>query len=401
MASPKIYKPKPVKRPMKRSVAFLLAASLLLSLSPVRKAQAWPFCVTACGMTAAPSWSLHQTILQGGLEAMDNWIWFLMSQLQAALVKYANQGSNDQQNIINSMAALNDGQNAASFAADRSEAVVASAMEIRPSVSACATNQATTKAFGAMLGLTSDSFLPDAGTSARSAMSQAETDTFNTTWSNAPGSPGQNGRLAYMTSRSEQRIARYNNPASTGLTTAASIAPDADLTPVETILAKQRFNTADEETAAQDVIFNLMGDAVQDSVRGNVLVRSDGRTQFILRQQDSARLNLAATILSGLVARRHVNPETGKSELEMNADAAAFVMSPTKALEESQSIAEQSKSGNLDKVEAMVGDASRQLFVLQTYMEQWAAIKAVSLAMDIKANSARGAGVGARSVLQP
>lgn len=388
-------------RTRKIGLSLLLIFALVFLNVPVKKAQAWPFCETACGMTAEPSWALHQSIVEGGLEALDEWIWFLMSELQSALVKYANQGSNDQQNIVTSMSALNDHVEQSSFAADRSEAVVDTALQIRPSVSACATNQATTKAFGAMLGLSSDSFLPDAGTSARSAMSTAESTVYNATWSNAPGTAGQNGRLAYLTDRYQNRIARYNNQDSTGLTTSASIAPDADLTPVTTILTKLRFDNADEETAAEDSVFNLMGDAVSDSIRGNILVRSDGRTQFLLREQEKARLNLASTILTGLVERRRVNAETGKSELELNADAAAFVMTPNKALDEGSADSEQSKSANLDKVISMVGDASRQLFVLQTYMEQWAAIKAVGLAMDIKSNSARGAGVGTRTILQP
>ncbi len=280
------------------------------------------------------------------------------------------------------------------------EARIATAMEIRPSETGCAANQESNKLMGIMLGLNSGSasFLPDTGTTARQGMAQAESNTFNTTWSNAAGTAGEKGRLAYMNDRYNQRIARYNNNAATGLATAPSIAADADLTPLETIMAKQDLNNPDDLTAAQDVVFNLVGDAVDDPVRGQALIRSEGRGSAVLRNQQSARLNLSSTILQGMVERRRNNPTTGKSEQAFNAEAANYTSSATRALDIAKNNAEQGKSANLDTLVAMIGDASRQLFVMQTFMEQWAALKAVSLAIDVKTNSAGNAGVGVRTL---
>lgn len=395
--------------PRRAGLLLLLSVFFLFSGLPVKKAYSNHPCLVACGMTAPTSWALHQSIMMAGLAAMDEWIAYLMSQFQTALVKYANQGSNNLQNTLNSMSAMNDHVEASSFAADRASVTVDTALHISPSMTACATNQATTKMFGAMFGLISDSYLPNQVNSARFAMRIAE-NRFNGIFSNSNSTPAEMGRLSYTSDRYEMsRIPRYNNPATTGLTSTASIAPDADLTPVDTILAKVRFASMDEETAAEDTVLNLVGDAVEDSIRGNVLVRSDGRTQFMLRMQQNARFNLASTILSGTVERRKINNynsqsidyQNGKSELELSADSVAFVMSPNKAQEDGNAGARQTKSANLDTLIALMGDSSRELFVLQTYLEQWAAIKATSLAMDIKAHSARGAGVSARTLLQP
>lgn len=387
-------------RLMHRLVAIVLICSLLVPVLPVRRAQAGHPCLIACGMTAPPAWALHEAILMAGLEAFEDWLWYLMSLLQAALTKYANQGSNNGQNMIQSMSGLQDHVDNTEFANTMAEARVETAMEIRPSQTGCSANQETNKLVGIMLGLNSGSasFLPSTGTTARQGMAQAESGTFNTTWSNAPGTPGEKGRLAYMNARYNQRIARYNNNAATGLATAPSIAPDADLTPLETIMGKQDLTDPNDLTAAQDVVFNLVGDAVDDPVRGQALIRSEGRGSSILRNQQSARLNLSSTILQGMVERRRNNPTTGKSEQEFNAEAANYSDSATRALEIAKGNAEQGKSANLDTLVAMIGDASRQLFVMQTFMEQWAALKAVSLAIDVKASSAGTASVAARSI---
>lgn len=383
-----------------RLVAVALICSLLVPALPLRRAQAAHPCLIACGMTAPPVWALHESIVMGGLAAFDEWLWYLMSLLQSSLTKYANQGSNDEQNLVNSVSGLQDHVDTTGFANSMAEARIATAMEIRPSETGCAANQESNKLMGIMLGLNSGSasFLPDTGTTARQGMAQAESNTFNTTWSNAAGTAGEKGRLAYMNDRYNQRIARYNNNAATGLATAPSIAADADLTPLETIMAKQDLNNPDDLTAAQDVVFNLVGDAVDDPVRGQALIRSEGRGSAVLRNQQSARLNLSSTILQGMVERRRNNPTTGKSEQAFNAEAANYTSSATRALDIAKNNAEQGKSANLDTLVAMIGDASRQLFVMQTFMEQWAALKAVSLAIDVKTNSAGNAGVGVRTL---
>ena len=392
-----------VRRPRRltnRLVAVVLVCSLLVPALPVRRAQAAHPCIIACSETAPPAWALHMSIVLAGLEAFDAWLWYLMSLLQASLTKYANQGSNNGQNMVESMSALKDQVDNTEFANAVADAKVETAMEIRPSETGCAANQETNKLMGIMLGLNAGSFLPSTGTTARQGMAQAESNTFNTIWSNAPRTPGENGRLAYMNNRYTQRIARYNNNAATGLATAPSIAADADLTPLETIMGKQDLTDPDDLTAAQDVVFNLVGDAVDDPVRGQALVRSEGRGAAVLRNQQSSRFNLSSTILQGMVERRRNNPTTGKSEQTFNADAANYSGSATRALDIAKDNAEQGKSANLDTLVTMIGGASRQLFVMQTLMEQWAALKAVGLAIDVKSNSAGNAGVTARTINQ-
>ncbi len=383
-----------------RLIAVVLIGTLLVPALPVRRSQAAHPCLIACGGTAPPAWTMHESIVMAGLEALDGWLWYLMSLLQSSLTKYANQGSNNGQNVIQSMSGLQDHVDNTEFANSVAEAKIATAMEIRPSETGCAANQETNKLMGIMLGLNSGSasFLSSTGTTARQGMGQAESDTFNTTWSNASGTAAEKGRLAYLNDRYTQRISRYNNNASTGLTAAPSIGADADLTPLETIMAKQDLADPDDLTAAQDVVFNLVGDAVDDPVRGQALIRSEGRGSSVLRNQQSARLNLSSTILQGMVERRRNNPTTGKSEQEFNANAANYSGSATRALDIAKNNAEQGKSANLDTLVAMIGDASRQLFVMQTFMEQWAALKAVSLAIDVKSNSAGSAGATARTI---
>lgn len=386
----------------RKMVSLAVIGSLLVPTLPLKSAQASHYCMIACMATAPTGWPIHQQIVEGAIDELDIWIGELLADFIDAVVKYANQGSNNEQNLMNSMSAMQDHQDSSGFASDMSESVVAAANEIRPSATGCATNQNTNKLMGIMLGLTSGtaSYLPSVGTSARSAMATAESNTFNVAWANAAGTAGEKGRLDYMTDRYSQRIARYNNNASTGLASAPSIAADADLMPIETIMAKANLSAANDLTAAQDVVFNLAGDAVQDPVRGQALIRSDGRSTALRRNQEAARLNLSSTILMGMVERRRNNTTTGKSEQEFNAETSSYTASASRALAEAKSAAEEGKSANLDRLIAMIGDSSRQLFMVQTFMEQWAALKAVSLAIDVKSNSAGSAGVAGRTINQ-
>jgi hypothetical protein len=233
----------------------------------------------------------------------------------------------------------------------------------------------------------------------RAQLRAVETE-FSNTFGNRPGTAGEKGNVSYLSERFRTRMQRYCNstvgvvdlPAAAG-TCAASIGADRDIFPYDSIFKPVNLNTASDYTAAKDVAYNLMGNVVVDPIRGAALARQEGQGMFVLRMSDQARLNLASGALLSMVERRRDHTGAGNSEISLNSNI-SFTTASVSAL--AQTNARGGPSQTLDTIATLMGQSARQLYAFRGFMEQWAAIKATSLAIDIGENKAGEASVSSR-----
>ena len=328
-----------------------------------------------CPGGAPPAWAAHMSAVIASLVALENEIYLLLVDVIDAVTRDSNQHTKNMQNEINAEATESDKISANEASIQLADTRINASRAIMPARTACGVESQQPK-------------LWNASTTSRAGVATVEgqrTDLF----SNAPSTPSSKGELAYLSERFQNRMTKYCNSATvqppSGLTCSASIGVDRDLSAYESIFKKGSFASADDYQAAQDVVQNILGNIVTDPVRGNALTRQDGKNLAILRNSDQSKANLASSVLQAIVERRHDTAYSGKSELSQQATA-SYTDSALKQL--AVAAAEQNQTQNLDQISSMIGNSSRQLFVFRNYMEQWAALRAVSLAMDVKASSA-------------
>lgn len=375
-----------------KPLSFLPKASLMAALAfstclmTATPAHAWiPPCEASECPTAGPkAWEGVTSAVIAALEELEAYIYDETYYVKDAITRLANQYSNDRQNANQAYAAIGDKVVAQRLGVATAVARAEIPVQVAPSRTACSVMARGDQVFGAQR---------------QYSASVVPAEAINTNiLTNAAGTPGNMGQLSYVAARFQNRMTKYCNAATvmapTGITCTATIGADRDLVPYESIFKQTSLAAATDYDAAKDVVLNIMGDAVKDPVRGPILTRNEGQNLSISRYSEQAKLNLASSVLLSMVERRRDLSGTG-SEAAVRADASYSGM----ALEAlATANAGQSSGQNLDTVATMIGDSTRSIFVLRDFLEQWAAIKAVSLSIDIKANSAGDPSVSSRPI---
>lgn len=372
--------------PALRKVAVIVVLALALLTPSARQASAIcppPCASTSCPTAGSAAWASYLvTVLEGGLEwTFEYTVIRNIGAVVDALTRYANQKTNNKQHLVDAEGIMSDRRNAQYQSGTVAETRADFYRQVAPARGACVSGSYTRDGVNGTYGTGGSN----------EAIGEAEKNVNRILSNNEPGKSDR-GQLQYQNSRFSQRIARYNNPPATGLSGGASYGPDLDIQPYQSVFRFDTLANGQEYETAKDVIYNLAGDVVLDPIRGPALERVDGQNLSMERNSEQARLNLAAAILMGTVERRRPNGaprsnqavEHGTSYTSTH--ASSYTEMAINAL--AKTTASQTKGQNLDTAVAMMAESARQLFVLYTMMEQWSALKAVRLAMDVKDSSA-------------
>lgn len=375
----------------------MLALAVLLAATgiglPVREAAATtpPPCeTTECPSAGPKAWTALTKAVVAALAVLEEDVYLNMLYFKDALTRLGNQHSNTRQNTLKSLTSVNDKDMSNRLTYDVGRARAAAAVQVStPSRTACSADARR-------------SAVLQASALSRAAVGAAETVNTNIL-TNEPSSAGGRGQLAFTNERFQNRMSRYcdNTTVSApgGITCTATIGANRDTQPYASIFQQNVFATANDYTAAKDVVLNLMGDAVKDPVRGPALTRQEGQAASLRLYSEQAQMNLASSIMLASVERRRELGAVGSgSELSKRAEALSAGNVTPASLQMATTGAGQTSSQNLDAVSALIGESNRAIFQLRDYMEQWAAIKAVSLAIDVKQNSSGGASVSSRPI---
>jgi hypothetical protein len=371
-------------------VVLVLALSVLTASATLRPAHAVyiPPCEAwECPAGGAVWWSLHGTIVLAGLALFEYAFSLLINQVTDTITRSGNSYAQLSQAENSSGTAGGEQQSITSLGGAVGQQRSLASMSFTPSVTAC--NLVSNR--NAIL---------DETNAVRNQLRQAESK-YSALYSNDPSTPAGTGQIGYLSDRFDTRMTRYCNgttlfsPTGTppsGLSCTATMGVDLDLKPAEAIFQKVKFTsnaaTHPEYVTAQDVVLNLVGNNVSDPVRNQALERPDGRSLALTRYSEQAKLNLASGALLAMVERR-------RSAWQEATRKATFSDASMDKLAESSS--REASSQSMDNVAILFGESSKQLLTLYTFMEQWAAIKAVSLGIDVQENSAKG-GTSAGSV---
>ncbi len=366
-----------------------LALALVVAFTgvalPVKPAAAFtpPPCeTTECPSAGPKAWAAVTKAVIAALVVLEEDVYLNMLYVKDALTRLANQHSNTRQNTLKTLTSINDKDLSNRLSFDVGQVRAAGVGNALPSRTACGAEARRNSTM-------------QATTLTRAAVGPAET--INTgILTNASGTPGATGQLGFTTARFNNRITRYCDnttvAAPAGITCTATIGANRDLVPYESIFKQGTFASANDYTAAKDVVLNLMGDAVKDPIRGPALARQEAQNASLRLYSEQAQMNLASSIMMAAVERRRDLSGTGSEQSKQG--EASYTNAALASLAEINS--GQTSSQNLDSVSAMIGETTRGIFQLRDFVEQWAAMKAVSLAIDVKQSSAGNASVSAR-----
>lgn len=346
------------------------------------------------------------------IEALQKLINYYLDQVKGAMTKLANQGSNDLQNTTNSLAATNDAVTASSVADTIAGARTVNTARLVPSTSACRI-------------ASRDRSLMDADTMMRvgiggigSGPLYDQSQRTGTDYAaNLPGGPTDKGALQAATKSFDDAMEGFCDNA---LVNAPSGMPctlvnDRDGQPMSFRFSQPYaavFGAKDdyipsaasdpENRAARLFVRYAIEPVPTDPVRGQALVRAEGRSTFITRQNDVAAMNLARGALDRTVDDRMENPSlgtspSGKAQSLQSVRMLAWADFGT-AYEDAKRRASQPLGSNYDDLGPLVGDVNKIYLQLYNNLERLAAIKATRLARLIKQNSAGGPGVGVRTI---
>ncbi len=202
--------------------------------------------------------------------------------------------------------------------------------------------------------------------------------------SNAAGTAAETGELAYVSSRFQVRAGKYCDPKEiSGCTPSVGTNADLDVAPIFT---KTTFN-AKELDIARDAVNNLIGDVVDDPVRGPALLSSTGQTQTVVNKQNQARANLSAAVLTNIVEARATDPLGNSQKKEDEELARVDVAVGANSLILGQG---QTDGQSEAEIDAAMEAISNQLLKLRGTFEKIAMIRAVGMATDIQVNKKIG-----------
>ena len=362
------------------AIAIMASLSASASFMAPRPAFAWipPPCEAAeCPAGGAAWWSMHSAMILSALGLMEAQMVLQISEIKDRVTRLANANSQDATAENNAGSAGIDVETSAATAAAIGSTRYDATVKYAPSMTSCRvmSNQIATSA---------------ASGASRAQLRTAESNS-NNLFSNAPGTPGESGQLSYLTVRFTERMSRYCNPATVNLpatvgTCSSTIGVDRDVKPFDSIFKLDNMAGANDYTAAKDVVLNLMGNVVADPVRGAVLSRSEGRNLAIVRNSEIAKSNLASGALMAMVERRRDASGAGKSTQSLNVSG-SYADNSSKALAESN--AAQNTPQNLRTIALLLRRNDVQYLAFRGLLEQYAALHATAVAMDIKQSSAQ------------
>lgn len=252
------------------------------------------------------------TLVSAGMSIM-----MAFNQATGALVKLANQGSNDGQNLVQSLSALSDSSAAQKVAATIGETISTEiAPQFMPSRTVCA-------------AVTQNRRVASTGAAVMAARAVGTTSSRNFL-TNAPGSFSELGTQSAIEKQFQRRCGLYANQdtmkAPSGLCAPASDPTfvDMDVQPWRSILDPITYqdtgNPSDPYGSANTKYRDAGYDAVRmltdvtppDALKGPALNRDEGKNLHMLRMRDTARMNLAVGVLQEMVAMRTV-PDAASS----------------------------------------------------------------------------------------
>ncbi len=363
----------------RKSLALLLVLALLLPIFPRQSHAVWiPPCEAyECPAGAGIFWAIHSAIMLFVITLLEGWIATHIGMVTSAFNGTANADTMnaDAENRSDSTNMTNESivRTANTLAQER----IGDLLETSPSVSVC---QVATRRLAVL----------SANSTTRSQARMAES-AINRLLSNDPATPAATGQAGYLSARFTARMAKYCNPATTNAPASvgctATIGVDRDLSPYQSIFSKADLSAPADYEAAKDVVLNLVGDNVVTTIRGAALARPQGQLLSLKNYSDQARVNLAASVLSAMVERRRDASGSGKTEA-VAAKAASYTDSSLERLAFAN--ASQGSSQTMDTITLLMGETSKQMLDFRQFMERWATLRAVGLAMDIQDSGAKG-----------
>lgn len=352
---------------------FLLAVIAFAGMATPAKAFTPPCEWYECPGAAPSAWAAYGTAVAAALTTLELQMKNMMYQIKDAVVRLANQRTNNLQETSTARSGLVDTVNTARFSSATASARIANASSFIPSRIAC--------------GVESQSDTMFARTVAYRAATGAGERKNSAVFSNGPSTPGEKGQLAYLSKRYDNRMTRYCNAGAMDVSCTPTHGADRDLKPYDSIFKFGKFDTTKDYEAAVDVVTNLMGNVVADGVKGASLDRQEGRTLNVVRMSEQAKLNLSASVLMSMVERRK-DDGSGTSQAAVQS-ANSFAEDASRMLWLAENGSGQNDESNMDGLAALIGASNRQLYDFRMLLEQLAMIRATSLAMETKENGAR------------
>lgn len=355
----------------RRALALCLSGALLGTVLPVAPAHAVCYpCEVECSPAAPAAWGAATATVMTAVETMGfsiaNSIRYFSSMLQLLATDVANttQAQNNTQIAINDREVTHIKALAASES--RSELLKTT----MPSPQACALSSSSERIVGRAAQV---------GGSVKNAEGKS-----TALFSNAEGTAAETGELAYVSSRFQVRAQKYCDPKEISGCT-PSVATNADLN-VAPIFTKTTFSGTELDTA-RDAVNNLIGDVVDDPVRGPALLTSTGQTATVVNKQRQARANLSAAVLTNIVEAR----ATDASGNSQNKEDEELARVDTAVGANSLILGQGQTDGQSEaEIDAAMEAISNQLLKLRGTFEKIAIIRAVGMATDIQVNKKIG-----------
>lgn len=340
------------------------------------------------------------------------------NQLIDSLTKLANQGSNNDQNFVQSLSALADKEAAQDTAETIGETIATEvAPEFMPSRVVCGQVSNQRRAASTL-----------ASYNAARGVAQTRSRNFST---NAPGSMSEKGTQGAIEQQFQQRCGLYANAATmsapAGMCAAAADPKftDLDIQPWKAILDPITFQDAGDPSdaygspgtkyrdAALDAVRMLTDVTPPDPLKGAALSRTEGQNLHVLRMRDVTRMNLARGVLEDMVAMRVV-PDAASAggaggdgrrisrlgryiELltgnQINGNSLQGALPVVMAAGETENAAVQSVMARLSTQQALI-------FELMRVTEQIVSMEAVELAIKVEGSRAGNTSVANRTLIR-
>lgn len=327
-------------------------------------------------------------LVTGQLTAMGTAVAMMTTMVIDALTRSANQDTQSIQEHGEAASGLVDAKNTATASIAIGARRAKMAMEFVPSRTACGEasqirNLESTTAFYQQQ---------------RTNLTRASTSYSL----NKPGGPTEKGSLAAAANVFKTRCSLYANPASVDSSACAGTSDpdmvDRDIQPTKSILQNLNIETAPFQQAASDTINMLTEPVAADPVRGQALLRGEGRNIHVMRMRDVTRMNIARNALEDMVALR-TSPTTAGPDGKKNSRYARYVElmtgeqvtgNLTDRFISAIDAAGQPESANVQGVAARLSSQKLMLVELLRMTDQLLAIEAVKLAQKVEATASRG-----------
>lgn len=317
-------------------------------------------------------------------------------ELNDSLTRYANQISNNDQNLLKTQSSLSDRVSAQDNAGKVGQARADALTQFIPSKVVC--------------GIVSQQQRLNT-TNVHYASYRTQLQNTNTGYStNAPGSGAERGTIQAMNTAFRTRCDRYANPTTMNAPAAlncpsAAADPalrDYDIQPWKAILDPIMFTSAARQQAAEDAVKMLTELAPPDPIRGNVLLRTEGQNLHVMRMRDVTRMNLARGVLEDIVALRSA-ASGDKSRLARYLELVTGQdFNPTSNSLSGQlqvvMAAEEPENAGIQSVSAKLATQQALLFELLRLGEQITMLDATALAIKVERSRSGGVGVNARPI---